>query len=64
MSKTKEHTRAKDSEGEEVGSSSGHPERLLLVSEPKIQCHREEALGARSPPSHPEMQVPSLGAYW
>lgn len=47
-----------------MGSNSGHPKRLLLVSEPKIQCHHEEALGARSPPSYPEMQVPSLGAYW
>lgn len=45
---------------EKKGSNSGHPKRLLLVSEPKIQSHHEKRkAGCPCSLFHPGIQVPS-----
>lgn len=46
---------------EKKGSNLGHPKKLLLVSEPKIQSHHEkgESWSPLSPLFHTGIQVPS-----
>lgn len=49
-----------------MGSNSGHPRRLLLVSEPKIQSHHKKGeAGGPCPVCLPQgFRFPPLGTYW